>query len=265
MGTLNDILRKLTYLEGTKEQIRQAIESKGVSVPTSTKFADYPGKIDQIPTEKGNNARWVVSNTMFSDHPDSYSYTGTGGIQTVEVQGDTRLASRFNKFCFAGGVKFGPYTNQGLAKRSTIWNYSTTRVPDKYRNMVTIALQKHPAIKSTYNCKHLIIAYYDGIYWLYFLPVSFKLLIGDSGKQFLYSTLDAATHCLTQNVYWVCVGVRPDRVSQYNYIGEFSDTYNGLQLDKIRWSNVPIYIRHICLWPDNPHTMFNSLNGCDML
>ena len=45
MGTLMD---KLNATNATKEQIRQAIERKKVSVPTNTPFKDYPDKIDGI-------------------------------------------------------------------------------------------------------------------------------------------------------------------------------------------------------------------------
>ena len=45
MGTLMD---KLNATKATKEQIRQAIERKRVSVPTDTPFKDYPAKIDAI-------------------------------------------------------------------------------------------------------------------------------------------------------------------------------------------------------------------------
>jgi hypothetical protein len=44
-GTIAD---KLNLLADTKENIRQAIINKGVSVSTSVKFADYPDKIAQI-------------------------------------------------------------------------------------------------------------------------------------------------------------------------------------------------------------------------
>lgn len=45
MGTLMD---KLNAVNTSKEQIRQAIERKRVSIPKSTKLKDYPAKIDAI-------------------------------------------------------------------------------------------------------------------------------------------------------------------------------------------------------------------------
>lgn len=46
MGTIAD---KLAYLAESKEQVRQAIEGMGVSVPSNTPFRQYGGKIERIP------------------------------------------------------------------------------------------------------------------------------------------------------------------------------------------------------------------------
>lgn len=46
MGTIAD---KLAYLAESKEQIRQAIEGMGVSVPNNTPFRQYGEKIEGIP------------------------------------------------------------------------------------------------------------------------------------------------------------------------------------------------------------------------
>ena len=45
MGTTAD---KLSKLLNTKQEIKQAIKNKGVDIDDSTKFADYPSKIDSI-------------------------------------------------------------------------------------------------------------------------------------------------------------------------------------------------------------------------
>ena len=45
MGTISD---KLTYLQGTKSAIKDAIVAKGVTVPTGTTFRDYATKIGEI-------------------------------------------------------------------------------------------------------------------------------------------------------------------------------------------------------------------------
>lgn len=47
MGTTAE---KLTYLQGTKTAIKDAIIAKGVAVPNGSTFREYAGKIEQIPT-----------------------------------------------------------------------------------------------------------------------------------------------------------------------------------------------------------------------
>ena len=49
------IIDKLNHLLSTKEAIRKAIISKGVPIPTSTKFSDYPRYISLITTSEGSN------------------------------------------------------------------------------------------------------------------------------------------------------------------------------------------------------------------
>lgn len=53
MGTVSD---KLTYLQGTKSAIKDAIVAKGVSVPTGTTFRDYALKISGITTGGGGSS-----------------------------------------------------------------------------------------------------------------------------------------------------------------------------------------------------------------
>lgn len=47
MGTTTE---KLTYLQGTKDAIKNAIEAKGVAVPEGTTFRGYAEKVGEIPT-----------------------------------------------------------------------------------------------------------------------------------------------------------------------------------------------------------------------
>lgn len=46
MGTTTE---KLTYLQGTKDTIKNAIEAKGVEVPEGTTFREYAEKVGEIP------------------------------------------------------------------------------------------------------------------------------------------------------------------------------------------------------------------------
>nr|DAS96719.1 MAG TPA: hypothetical protein [Caudoviricetes sp.] len=47
MGTTTE---KLTYLQGTKDAIKNAIEAKGVEVPEGTTFREYAEKVGEIQT-----------------------------------------------------------------------------------------------------------------------------------------------------------------------------------------------------------------------
>lgn len=47
MGTTTE---KLTYLQGTKDAIKNAIVAKGVAVPEGTTFRGYAEKVGEIPT-----------------------------------------------------------------------------------------------------------------------------------------------------------------------------------------------------------------------
>ena len=53
MGTTTE---KLTYLQGTKDAIKDAIVAKGVEVPEGTTFRGYAEKVGEIPT--GVTTEW---------------------------------------------------------------------------------------------------------------------------------------------------------------------------------------------------------------
>lgn len=82
MGTLND---KLDYLKETKEQIRQAINSKGQEVSTSDTFRSYATKISAIDTVNNQN-KTVTTNGVYSADA---GYTGLGNV-TVSLPLDTK-------------------------------------------------------------------------------------------------------------------------------------------------------------------------------
>jgi hypothetical protein len=56
MGSISD---KLVYLGETKSQIRDAIQSKGVTVPVNTTFRDYATKIGEITAGTGFTGEWT--------------------------------------------------------------------------------------------------------------------------------------------------------------------------------------------------------------
>ena len=49
------LINKLNHLLSTKEAIRKAILAKGVPIPSSAKFSDYPRYISLITTNEGSN------------------------------------------------------------------------------------------------------------------------------------------------------------------------------------------------------------------
>lgn len=81
MGTLDD---KLDYLKETKEQIRQAINSKGQEVSTSDTFRSYATKISAIDTV--NNDNLTVNPTISAQtFTPAQGYTGFGEVSVNAV------------------------------------------------------------------------------------------------------------------------------------------------------------------------------------
>lgn len=81
MGTLDD---KLDYLKETKEQIRQAINSKGQEVSISDTFRSYATKISAIDTV--NNENLTVSPTISAQtFTPAQGYTGFGEVSVNAV------------------------------------------------------------------------------------------------------------------------------------------------------------------------------------
>lgn len=81
MGTLDD---KLDYLKETKEQIRQAINSKGQEVSTSDTFRSYATKISAIDTV--NNENLTVNPTISAQtFTPAQGYTGFGEVSVNAV------------------------------------------------------------------------------------------------------------------------------------------------------------------------------------
>ena len=76
----NTISDKLTYLEGTKSAIKDAIVAKGVAVSDSDTFRSYADKIGQISGGGGgkinlNEGGLTFSNSkMDKDHYDNVEY-----------------------------------------------------------------------------------------------------------------------------------------------------------------------------------------------
>lgn len=73
MGSISD---KLEYLIDTKEEIRSAINDKGVAVDTTIPFREYGDKIRDIPTTiNGSYCRQYIPENIIASH-STISITG---------------------------------------------------------------------------------------------------------------------------------------------------------------------------------------------
>lgn len=82
MGTLSD---KLSYLQGTKAAIKEAIEARGVSVGSADTFRSYADKIGQIDTLHAQSKTVTPSTSQQTVQPDS----GYNALSSVTVQAVT--------------------------------------------------------------------------------------------------------------------------------------------------------------------------------
>ena len=104
MGTISD---KLMRIINTKEDIRQALISKGYDVPTSIPFKEYakmildlPCKADSFPDIEGIVARYSASgltNEQMAENPVWKDLTGNGNDLVL------------SNFAFSGNSGYGEY------------------------------------------------------------------------------------------------------------------------------------------------------------
>lgn len=106
MGTISD---KLMRIINTKEDIRQALISKGYDVPTSIPFKEYakmildlPCRVDSFPDIEGIVARYSalgLTNEQMAENPIWKDLTGnvvgSGGMLEVSSSG-----GRFDRIAF---------------------------------------------------------------------------------------------------------------------------------------------------------------------
>lgn len=69
MGTTTE---KLTYLQGTKDAIKNAIVAKGVEVPEGTTFRGYAEKVGEIQTEI--TPEWKTTSVSWEKEGKMYKY-----------------------------------------------------------------------------------------------------------------------------------------------------------------------------------------------
>ena len=170
MGTLMD---KLNATNATKEQIRQAIERKKVSVPTNTPLKDYPAKIDgiypdalflkdckfgKLPISSFFGHSLYVKKTdgkSFFLAVNGYSYNSsceyaygtdeTGWVKKEIICKGQRVYGKWEKLTFVNNKVFiisgGPYSNAYTdflvySDDGLNWNMSKLPLEERWMNIV---------------------------------------------------------------------------------------------------------------------------------
>lgn len=133
MGTISD---KLMRIINTKEDIRQALISKGYDVPTSIPFKEYakmisdlPCKVDDFPKLPGDVTRWYfggLTNEMMAAMDDPR-------IEDADHKG--RFLS-FKNFAWGGMSGVGGYKFN--FKNSSEWNISVVQMKEHNDNRIVI-------------------------------------------------------------------------------------------------------------------------------
>lgn len=133
MGTISD---KLMRIINTKEDIRQALISKGYDVPTSIPFKEYakmisdlPCKVDDFPKLPGDVTRWYfggLTNEMMAAMDDPR-------IEDADHKG--RFLS-FKNFAWGGMSGVGGYKFN--FKNSSEWNISVVQLKEHNDNRIVI-------------------------------------------------------------------------------------------------------------------------------
>ena len=148
MGTISD---KLMRIINTKEDIRQALISKGYDVPTSIPFKEYakmisdlPCKVDDFPKLPGDVTRWYfggLTNEMMAAMDDPR-------IEDADHKG--RFLS-FKNFAWKGmsgvnGYKFDFLLNE--------WTISNDQISEKYSYKIVIN-NKQNSVQLINNSRHI--------------------------------------------------------------------------------------------------------------
>ena len=148
MATIND---KLTYLAGTKDAIKQAIITKGVSVADNDTFRSYASKINDI--ESGGGSATLQDGTKFANSTfteaqmfDTSNVTSMSDmfnncskLTTVPLFDTSNVTSMFNAFGRCSSLTTVPQFNtskvndigtmfSGCSKLTTVPLFDTSNV-----------------------------------------------------------------------------------------------------------------------------------------
>lgn len=121
------IIDKILYLFQIKQEIKEAIEEKGVQVSSDTTFEEYPDKIDEIFVEVNEEQKELLKQFISRDLtnfvlPDTittlkpYTFADTTGTETIDLKNVNRLED----YCFSNSN----ITNLDLINVNSLSKYS---------------------------------------------------------------------------------------------------------------------------------------------
>lgn len=221
MGTISD---KLMRIINTKEDIRQALISKGYDVPTSIPFKEYakmildlPCKVDSFPDIEGIVARYSASgltNEQMAANPVWVDKTGNGH--------DLQLKN----FAWKGMSGVG-----GYEMNFNLWTNSVSSIPDISMSTTTTSVSVSVG-NSTYN-KNLIYIHISNwdINKNHWLKVTSTYEDGDLAFIF-YNNSNTKKIGLPANGY-VNILAYPEFKGSYMYISTISNKQGSFTIEQL--------------------------------
>lgn len=238
MGTLMD---KLNAVNTSKEQIRQAIERKKVSVPTSTPLKQYPEKIDAIYPDAiflkdskicRSDSFSVLENVIFengvyisSGQNRNYYYVGNERDGWTKHNVKTHPDDKSSDIVYGNGVFVMAYSSYSdsqkvVAKVSTDginWSQHMIFKLD-YGNCNRI-----PTI--VFNGNEFVVAFQDNsMYWYFFTSKDGKTWTQIGTKKELDDNSDCFVYCEKSKTYFMSSGTyvyKSTDLEKWSYINGF--------------------------------------------
>lgn len=261
---MSKILQWGAKLKETKENIRKAINNRGIEVSDDILFSEYPNKVSQIMFDTDKVVTigpTKSSNYQFSARCTSIEINEEKPFKKILVYGDTTLGDYDAATKRVSGSDIGTWSVKGQAKRCAYnQTYMTTDIQE-------IAMSAYDTFKSYMtDVKHLIVTYSDGTYKFAFLPVDFKIVDVATKTQYKPpQTMYGTSYFRIQKAHVVTVPANPDTGTKKNY--RYFDTSGGSfdQVANIVYSSVPLMCGHVQIWPNNPNVTQYEYGGCSIL